>query len=523
MTIQKEETIPQAAGCQKDVNAEETYYGGAATVSLSQSLSERHSVRERMTPDAHGVVVAMVGLPARGKSFISRKVERFLQWRGAKTRMFNVGKYRRDFVKPEESGRSEFFDPSNSSAVAARDAAAIAALEDAMTFLDGGGKFAILDATNSTTARRATITQQVQRHGKNYSVIFVEAVCDDKSVLDANIQGKVANSPDFRNMSPEEAVRDLKLRIEKYEKVYETVEDDEGPYIKLFNLSSKVMASHCYGRVAKSILPYLMAIHIGARPIWLVRAGTGQVDPGRAGGDRMSMLSDQGRNFALQIAAFVRDRAEKYWRAAGKPEEPTNVLTSTMPRAVASVCYATREYEQTSALNPIDKGGITHTVWDVECPADTPPWDEVQTKHPEFYEEFQKNPFRCRFPGGESYLDVLNRLEGLLVEVEMCTRPVLIVSHLTTLQILTAYFKGTSIEDVWQLPIPKKAILEVRPTSGGGFQCEYFSLGSKVSENGGPARGGESVQQIQEEVSGFATPDGSEGISKRQKVEEKGG
>ena len=37
----------------------------------------------------------MVGLPARGKSFISKKIERFLSWRGDEVQIFNVGERRR--------------------------------------------------------------------------------------------------------------------------------------------------------------------------------------------------------------------------------------------------------------------------------------------------------------------------------------------------------------------------------------------------------------------------------------------
>jgi hypothetical protein len=33
---------------------------------------------------------------------------------------------------------------------------------------------------------------------------------------------------------------DLRRRIANYESVYATVKDEEGPYIKLFNFSSKV-------------------------------------------------------------------------------------------------------------------------------------------------------------------------------------------------------------------------------------------------------------------------------------------
>ncbi|KAL8569432.1 hypothetical protein ACOMHN_054147 [Nucella lapillus] len=40
-------------------------------------------------------VIAMVGLPARGKTYISKKLTRYLNWIGISTRAFNVGEYRR--------------------------------------------------------------------------------------------------------------------------------------------------------------------------------------------------------------------------------------------------------------------------------------------------------------------------------------------------------------------------------------------------------------------------------------------
>jgi len=458
------------------------YYRGNSEVSAGGGLnrSKRHSERERLTPDAHGIVLALVGLPARGKSFISRKLERFLQWRGLSTRMFNVGRYRREAVRPEQSGRSDFFDAENKSALAAREAAAVAALNDALDFLTRGGKVAILDATNSTSDRRKLIVDQVRDYGKPFEVVFVEAICDDIEVLEANMMGKVQNSPDFWHLSPADALADLKARIAKYEEVYETVQDTEGPYIKVFDLSSKIMASHCYGRLAKSILPFMMAIHIGARPIWLVRAGSGEANPQSPEGDRCSKLSNAGRGVALSLADFVQHRAERYWGMAGKEEEPTMVITSTMPRAVASVCYLTSSHEQTSALNPIDKGALGVGWWDVECHGDAPPWKELQARHGEFFQEWKNDPFRTRFPGGESYMDVMKRLETLLVEVEMSTRPVLIVSHITVLQLLIAYFRGSPVEEAWNLSVPKNTVIEISPTSGGGFIYEEHPLNPRT-------------------------------------------
>mmetsp|Transcript_80433 Transcript_80433/g.211209 ORF Transcript_80433/g.211209 Transcript_80433/m.211209 type:complete len:542 (-) Transcript_80433:189-1814(-) len=470
---------PAATNTEEAAAKPDYYAGNAATIGSSGSYydrMEKHVVREKLTPDARGILICMVGLPARGKSFISRRVERFFQWRGMPTRSFNVGKYRRDDT--ESSARAGFFDHGNKAAKEAREKAAMLAMEDAMGFLDGGGKVAILDATNSTQERRRRIADCVRSHkGGSYNTLFLEAVCNDVELLDANMREKVRNSPDFKGLSIEDALKDLRDRIKKYEDVYETVEDDEGAYIKLYNLSSKILANHCFGRIAKTVLPYLMAIHIGARPIWLVRAGGGQKNPNcHASCDRNALLSAAGRRFALSLAAFVRERSAKYWQATEKPPEPCHVVSSTMSRAIASACYTSIQHEQTSALNPIDKGTIGSGWWDVECHGEAPPWDEVESRHPAFAERFRKDPLRTRFPGGECYMDVIRRLEGLLVEVEMCTRPVLIVSHITAIQPLIAYFSGLPVEQCWGIEVPKDTVFEVTPSLGGGFLCTSHAL-----------------------------------------------
>jgi len=160
-------------------------------VGSSLSNTSLYVARERLTPDSEGFVLALVGLPARGKSFISRKLENFLEWKGLSTKVFNVGQYRREAVEPDQSGRSDFFDAKNEAAAAAREAAATAALEDALCFLSSGGKVAILDATNSTKARRRAIVNQVRTCSSRYAVLFVEAICDDAEILETNMLGKV--------------------------------------------------------------------------------------------------------------------------------------------------------------------------------------------------------------------------------------------------------------------------------------------------------------------------------------------
>jgi len=296
---------------------------------------------------------------------------------------------------------------------------------------------------------------------------------------------KVTHSPDFAHMGTDEALADIKARIRKYEEVYETVRDDEGPYIKLYNLSTKVLVNHCYGRTTRTVVPYLMGVHIGTRPIWLVRAGLGEENPQSPMSPQASLrklsLSGAGQNFAVSLSKFVAEHSERHWQTNQhhlqfEEQELVKVFTSTMPRAAHSAQHVAGSHVQFSALNALDKGTIGVGWWDVECASDVPPWEEVERRHPEFWERFREDPLRCRFPGGESYMDVVNRLETLLIEVEMSTMPVLIVSHITVIQLLIAYFRGVPLGEAYRIPVVRNNVFEAMPSLGGGYICSEHSL-----------------------------------------------
>ena len=53
--------------------------------------------------DGRKLVVIMVGLPARGKTFLSVRLQRYLEWQGWRSGIFNVGTYRRALLGPDTS------------------------------------------------------------------------------------------------------------------------------------------------------------------------------------------------------------------------------------------------------------------------------------------------------------------------------------------------------------------------------------------------------------------------------------
>lgn len=44
------------------------------------------------------IIVGFVGLPARGKTYYARKIMKYVSWLGYKSRVFNLGNYRREVI-----------------------------------------------------------------------------------------------------------------------------------------------------------------------------------------------------------------------------------------------------------------------------------------------------------------------------------------------------------------------------------------------------------------------------------------
>jgi hypothetical protein len=417
-------------------------------------------------------VIVLVGLPARGKSFVARKLLNFLEWYGCECKIFNVGKYRRQAnAEATDSATgacdANFFDSNNKQAAILRERVAAIALEDMLRWLDNEegndsdddkddsskrscgsygepkcDRIAIFDATNSTNKRRQWIleecTSPAKRPGKPTGCVFVESICDDEELLMENFRFKISNSPDYTGMDEAEALADLTSRVAKYEAAYETITDDSQSYIKIFNLSTKLLVNHIYGRMSKVIVPALMAWNIGTRPIFLCRPGQTLSDISLDSDDYVSSvdlndsaflglsqsskkrlmqgdrLGPTGKRFSDALYDFVFEEGMDFLLKrssimdmahtgtsvsglatfqqgvaadSGRPPFPIKVFTSTMPRAAETVRWEEYDFkiEELSNLNPLDKGDFAGKEL-----------EELQETHPSWYQKLERNPFATR-------------------------------------------------------------------------------------------------------------------------------
>jgi broad specificity phosphatase PhoE/predicted kinase len=389
------------------------------------------------------MALVMVGLPARGKSYTARRIERYLSWLGYRTGVFNVGEYRRARVGAHVP--HSFFDPDNAQGDEARKAVAMAALEDMVEWLKDDGQVAIYDATNSTRARRAMVRARCEQAG--FQVLFIEMRCDDPAIIEANVRSTKLSSPDYQHTDPVEAVEDFRKRIGHYERVYEPLEDDEGAYLRLSGAGRGLMVSNVDGYIAARLVFFLMNLHLSTRPIWLTRHGESVYNTsGLIGGD--PDLTPDGSRYAHELATFLDER---------EPDRSGVVIyTSSLRRAVQTAAPLGRRSWPWRALDEIDAG---------VC--DGMSYEQIQEQLPEEYAARKRDKFHYRYPRGESYQDIIFRLDPVIIELERTRKPVLVIAHNAVVRALYAYFQGVPRGRCPYLPIPLHTVLELRPHAYG--------------------------------------------------------
>lgn len=367
-------------------------------------------------------VIAMVGLPARGKTYIAKKLTRYLNWIGIATRVFNVGEYRRKATAAFKD--HDFFRPDNLDALRIRSKCASDALEDMCKWLDSGdGEVAVYDATNTTKERRRKIYEHVVvKHG--FKLFFVESICEDPNIIEANVREVKIHSPDYREVDKDMALSDFLQRIEHYKSSYQKIdESDESDYsyMQIFKAGEKVLVHRSEGHIQSRVVYYLMNIHIIPRSIYLTRHGESIYNlETRIGGD--SELSPRGWEYSRALAKYIHEQQIPQLR----------VWTSNYKRTIQTAQGIEAPLEQWKALNEIDAGICEEMTY-----------DEIKDKYPDEFAARNQDKFHYRYPKGESYEDLVARLEPVIMELER-QQNVLVIGHQAVLRCLLAYFLDKS-------------------------------------------------------------------------------
>lgn len=488
----------------------------AQTLSVPGVTTSRISPNGAIVQTASKLVIVMVGLPARGKSYIVKKLARYFNWSGHNCRIFNCGDRRRQHAN-NSTQDADFFNNNNVEAQTLREQLAMQTLESLINWVvNENGTVGIFDATNSTRKRRTSIMNRIHQED-DLKVLFVESICTDTELLEANMRLKL-QGPDYRGRDPVEALEDFKNRVRNYEAAYETIgeaeEKNDESFVQIINVGKKLVSHNIEGFLAGQAVFFLLNLNLAERLIFITRHGESQDNVGGLLGGN-APLTTRGRKYAAALSRLIDQERQKFrqhqldqWEfhprtipapddhwvanpqprdgyysdASPPPEKAFSVWTSSLDRSRQTASnfdenvYDVKEFK---IMDEIDSGiceGLTYKM--------------IEKQHPQEYEARRRNKLYYRYPGGESYLDVVSpskssimtvkltvmqvhRLSPVVVEVERAKHHILIISHRVISRILLSYFLNLTQEQATDLEIPLEVCYCIVPRSYGADLCKY--------------------------------------------------
>jgi 6-phosphofructo-2-kinase/fructose-2,6-biphosphatase 2 len=139
------------------------------------------------------------------------------------------------------------------------------------------------------------------------------------------------------------------------------------------------------------------------------------------------------------------------------------VWTSTLKRTIATARFLPENYNQLQwkALDELDAGvcdGMTY--------------QEIKDVYPEDFVARDEDKYNYRYRGGESYRDVVIRLEPIIMELER-SEDILIVTHQAILRCIYAYFmKKDQSRSPW-MNVPLHCLIKLTPRAYGTDEERY--------------------------------------------------
>jgi len=284
------------------------------------------------------------------------------------------------------------------------------------------------------------------------------------------------SGPDYKDKDPVKSLEDFHKRVKAYESAYEPLgeyeERQDLQYIKMIDVGRKVIHYSLKGFLSASIAGYLTTFNLSPRQIWITRHGQSEDNIiGKIGGN--SPLTSRGQAFSEALYRFIT-----YKRNNWLVDEQTKLATAKLPPNPGDHTPPYPEWNKdldeknfcvwTSMMRRCTE---TAAPFEADDDYDVKYWDllnelnagefegktfeQIAKEHPV---EFQK---RCCdklsyvFPGvgGESYLNVINRLRDVVREMERITDHILVIGHRSICRVLMAYFMNMTRHDIANIDV----------------------------------------------------------------------
>ena len=376
--------------------------------------------------------IVLMGLPARGKSTLAIRLRDYFRKDGIAIRIFNNGNLRRRYLPLLKTSISDFYSPQNTEAVALRKNIALMNMDRAKKYLNNNGRIAILDATNASRERRATIEKKLN----DYDLLFIECLNDDEDIMKITIQEKI-RLPEFAHLK-DRAAKEFLKRIDYYRMIYTPLKVERN-YIRINSLQNMIMEEK-----RSDVIPfydrlrdYLVTDEV--RNLFLIRHTETEYNiENRIGGD--PRLTRKGEKQALALGRFFKKKKISYIFTSTKQR------TMHTAKAIASLqpdcrIIPLREFNEINA-------GI--------CEGMT--YEDIEQKLPHVFKKRGADKYNYVYPEGESYALMKSRIMEGIKKAFFLNRHannIMIVGHQAVNRMILSYFLYRREDDVPYIYIPQ--------------------------------------------------------------------
>ena len=164
------------------------------------------------------------------------------------------------------------------------------------------------------------VMDRCARH--NIDFVFIESICNDQAIIDANIRETKLRSPDYQDMDHDKAIADFRARIKHYEVSYEPIDEDV-PYIKVIDVGKQMIVNQARGDVIQFDVCDGLILAGSWVPAW-----THHVLPVEPSHEPPTHLLDTAWRKHLQCSRTYR------WRLRPQPSSMCILLLSASPQCV---------------------------------------------------------------------------------------------------------------------------------------------------------------------------------------------
>uniref|UniRef100_A0A7S4A8H7 6-phosphofructo-2-kinase domain-containing protein n=1 Tax=Pelagomonas calceolata TaxID=35677 RepID=A0A7S4A8H7_9STRA len=465
-------------------------------------------------------VVCFLGLPARGKQFMAERLQRYLTFfHGAQCEVFDLsGPELRESDAKVGDALAAYLEAEDASATTQLLRSAEGIDDDSLDRLKknvDSGRIAILDSSDGFESRdrvwagtSKTARYEMMKHLSTLRVhvklLFIEVVVRDDRVVRSFLRSRLTDE----NMDEAQVQRKLaatERAIRDYGRHFVTIQDDGSEddlsYVKLIDYGKKVITNNIRGFLLMQIVKYLSHVHPRPRTVYLSRHGQslynvekkiggnpgitaageqyakwlGKVVPGEVWTTthHRSPLKDledstdedeqscSGRPLFGRLFPCVDLRTGT---TSPKPIQPARLWTSTLKRTIDTARHIPHPVLE------LRDGGVWHQmsprvyrnldeIFAGDCEGLT--YEEIERTHGDEARLRKRDKLGYRYPRGESYLDLIARLDPLMHELESYKEPLLVVSHQATLRVLYSYLVGGERRDAPKVEIPLHTLIKI--------------------------------------------------------------